>query len=112
MQRLLVPIGSVRVNPKKLRKLHPKKVAKYERDFERGDNFPPIEVENCGGFYTIRDGRHRYIAQLNLGYQMVEVVVVRGGGAPVVIRSAPARLTPCARRLLILAAFAVSGSSA
>jgi hypothetical protein len=92
MQRLLVPILWVRVNPKKLRKLHPKKVARYEREFERGDEFPPIEVENCGGFYTIRDGRHRYIAQLNLGYQMIDVVVVRGGGALVVDRSGLARL--------------------
>jgi hypothetical protein len=75
---LVVPIGSVRVNAKKLRKLHPKKVAQYEADFECGDEFPPIEVEDCGGFYTVRDGRHRYIAQSNLGYTMIDVVVVRG----------------------------------
>ena len=81
MHRLTVPITSVRVNPKKLRKLHPKKVAQYERDFERGDDFPPIEVEDCGSFYTVRDGRHRYIAQAHLGYQMIDVVVVRGGRA-------------------------------
>jgi hypothetical protein len=74
---LVVPMHLVRVKAKKLRKLHPTKVAQYEQDFERGDEFPPIEVEDCGEFYTVRDGRHRYIAQKNLGYAMIDVVVVR-----------------------------------
>lgn len=99
MQSRLVPIDSVRVKQKKLKKLHPTKVAQYERDFEQGDEFPPIEVEDCGGFYTIRDGRHRYIAQKNLGYTMIEVVVVRSNAG--VLRAlspgtpAPPRLHAC-----------------
>lgn len=75
MHRRTVPIESVRVNAKKMRKLHPRKVTQYEHDMERGDEFPPITVEDCGEFYTVRDGRHRYIAQKNLGYTMIDVVV-------------------------------------
>jgi hypothetical protein len=82
-RRLVVPIALVRLKPKKKLKLHPSKVAQYEHAFERGDAFPPIEVIDCGSFYTIRDGRHRFIAQLNLGYTMIDVVVVRGGDAGV-----------------------------
>lgn len=101
MEVFVVPIKLVRVNAKKLRKLHPKKVMQYEAFFERGDEFPPIEVEYCGGFYTVRDGRHRYIAQANLGYAMIDVVVVRNAG---VLRGiAPdAPALPCFIRLLEL----------
>ena len=81
----VVPIHAVHVSPKKIRKLHPKKIQQYEYDYERGDHFPPIEVEDCGTFYTVRDGRHRYIAQLNLGYTMIDVVVVRSNaGVPAI----------------------------
>ena len=66
----------IRVNQKKLRKLSQAKISQYLRDFERGDAFPPIEVENCGGFYTIRDGRHRFQAQLLCGYRLVTVTVM------------------------------------
>ena len=48
---------------------------RYERDYELGDSFPPITVEDNGGFYTIRDGRHRYQAQLRAGHCLVEVDV-------------------------------------
>jgi hypothetical protein len=94
MHRLTVPIESVRVHIKKLRKLHPRKVAQYEADFEYGDEFPPIEVENCGAFYTIRDGRHRYIAQKNLEYAMIDVVVVRGNAGVLSGRSASSTPAP------------------
>ncbi len=70
-----VPIDSVRVNRKKLRKLSQAKIVRYERDYELGDSFPPITVEDNGGFYTIRDGRHRYQAQLRAGHCLVEVDV-------------------------------------
>lgn len=80
MERLTVPITLIRLKEKKRRKLHPKKVAQYEQAYERGDEFPPIEVENCGTFYTIRDGRHRFIAQQNLEYRMIDVVCVRNAG--------------------------------
>src|SRR5688572_30934887 len=101
MDWLVVPIETVRLNPKKLRKLHPKKVAQYQRDYDRGDEFPPIEVENCGTFYTIRDGRHRYVAQHNLGYAMIDVVVVRGGGAVVISCEALARVRSAVLPLFI-----------
>lgn len=69
----LIDVDSIRVNPKKLRKLSRAKILKYATDYDRGDSFPPIVVENCGGFYTVRDGRHRYQAQLIAGARLVEV---------------------------------------
>ena len=71
----IVPIDSIRVNRKKLRKLSQAKIARYECDYDLGNVFPPITVEDNGGFYTIRDGRHRYQAQLRAGYRLVEVEV-------------------------------------
>lgn len=71
----LIDIANVNVNRKKLRKLSQAKIRRYVLDYERGDDFPPIMVEDCGGFYTVRDGRHRYQAQLTAGYSKVWVVV-------------------------------------
>jgi len=68
-----VDVTDVRVNAKKLRKLSQAKIARYIDDYERGDSFPAITVEDCGGFYTVRDGRHRYQAQLACGYRRIEV---------------------------------------
>jgi hypothetical protein len=68
-----VAIKDIYVNHKKLRKLSHVKIDQYVRDYERGDSFPPITVDDCGEFYTIRDGRHRYQAQLSAGYSLIEV---------------------------------------
>ena len=68
-----VPIDAIRVNHKKLRKLSQAKIDRYFREYERGDEFPPIKVDFCGDFYTIRDGRHRFQAQLHAGYAMIAV---------------------------------------
>ncbi len=78
-----VPIAALRVNPKKLRKLSAAKIRRYIRDYEAGDEFPPLTVLDCGSFYTIRDGRHRYQAQLACGYQVVAVVVVNQVGSSI-----------------------------
>ena len=72
---LYVSVDQIRVNAKKLRKLSDKKVGQYLRHYDRGDMFPPITVEDNGGFYTINDGRHRFQAQLRAGYTLVEVSV-------------------------------------
>lgn len=72
---LLVDIADVNVNPKKLKKLSQAKICQYLCDYERGDEFPPILVEDCGGFFTVRDGRHRYQAQLLAGYDKISVIV-------------------------------------
>jgi hypothetical protein len=74
-QPQLVDITLVNVNRKKLRKLSQAKIRQYVGDYERGDDFPPIVVEDCGGFYTVRDGRHRCQAQLAAGYCKIWVVV-------------------------------------
>lgn len=68
-----VDVGMIRVNPKKLRKLSAAKIRRYASDYDAGDHFPPIVVEDCGGFYTVRDGRHRFQAQLLIGCRHVEV---------------------------------------
>lgn len=68
-----VPIDRVRVNPKKLRKLSMAKIRRYAAEYEAGDEFPPLSVFDCGGFYTVRDGRHRFQAQLACGYRVVAV---------------------------------------
>ncbi len=75
MRTTHVPINTINVSAKKLRKLSQAKIAKYVQCYDRGDSFPPITVEDNGGFYTIRDGRHRYQAQLRAGFAMVEVSV-------------------------------------
>lgn len=69
-------VDQIRLSPKKQRKLHPAKVAQYQRDYEAGDVFPPIEVRNCGDFYVIREGRHRYISQCRAGFWFVDAQVV------------------------------------
>ena len=74
-QLLYVPVDRVRVNHKKLRKLSQVKIDRYAREYERGDDFPPISVDDCGGFYTIRDGRHRFQAQLLAGSQVIGITV-------------------------------------
>ncbi|MDB5162912.1 MAG: ParB-like nuclease domain [Candidatus Saccharibacteria bacterium] len=71
--KLYVPIDAIRVNHKKLRKLSKVKIDRYYREYERGDEFQPITVDFCGDFYTIRDGRHRFQAQLYAGYSLIEV---------------------------------------
>lgn len=63
----------IRVNPKKLRKLSMAKIRQYAADYDSGDQFPPIVVEDCGAFYTVRDGRHRFQAQLLSGVRVIEV---------------------------------------
>jgi|GEM_PF-1485130 len=65
----------IRVNPKKLRKLSTAKINQYASDYDSGDCFPPIVVEDCGEFYTVRDGRHRFQAQLMIGCRHIEVSV-------------------------------------
>ena len=71
----VVDATEVRVNPKKLRKLSAVKIRQYMHDYDRGCDFPPITVEDCGGFYTVRDGRHRFQAQLGCGYRYIEVSI-------------------------------------
>ena len=71
----VVDAAAVRVNPKKLRKLSAVKIRQYMHDYDRGCDFPPITVEDCGGFYTVRDGRHRFQAQLGCGYRYIEVSI-------------------------------------
>ena len=71
----LVDANEIRVNCKKLRKLSNAKIAQYVRDYESGDDFPPITVDDCDGFYTINDGRHRYQAQLAAGFAKIAVIV-------------------------------------
>lgn len=70
-----VHVDLIRVNPKKLRKLSEAKIKRYMLDYEHGDDFPAISVNDCGSFYTVRDGRHRLQAQLRAGYTHVEVAV-------------------------------------
>ncbi len=70
-----VNVEFINVNHKKLRKLSQAKIRQYLLDYERGDDFPPITVEDCNGFFTVRDGRHRYQAQLLAGHTKVSVVV-------------------------------------
>jgi hypothetical protein len=70
-----VDVEFIHVNPKKLRKLSQAKIRCYARDYERGDDFPPISVTDCGGFYTVRDGRHRLQAQLLVGFNLIAVQV-------------------------------------
>lgn len=71
----LVDIGSIRVNPKKLRKLSQAKIRQYAANYDTGSHFPPIVVEDCGEFYTVRDGRHRFQAQLLAGVRVIEVSI-------------------------------------
>ncbi|HRC28504.1 MAG TPA: ParB N-terminal domain-containing protein [Candidatus Saccharimonas sp.] len=68
-----VDISLIRVNHKKLRKLSQAKIARYLSDYDRGDDFPPIVVEDCGAFYTVRDGRHRFQAQQQAGFRQIAV---------------------------------------
>lgn len=72
---VLLDADKIRVNHKKLRKLSNAKIAKYRREYENGDDFPPITVDDCNGFYTIGDGRHRYQAQLGAGFSKIAVIV-------------------------------------
>jgi ParB-like chromosome segregation protein Spo0J len=72
---ILVDVDKIRVNHKKLRKLSNAKIVQYIRDYEGGDTFPPITVDDCDGFYTIGDGRHRYQAQRAVGFALIEVIV-------------------------------------
>ncbi|HVX24036.1 MAG TPA: ParB N-terminal domain-containing protein [Candidatus Saccharimonadales bacterium] len=65
----------IHVNSKKLRKLSEAKIQRYVRDYERGDDFPPISVDSCGSFFTVRDGRHRLQAQLRAGFTRIAVTV-------------------------------------
>ena len=68
---VLIPVEAVRVSERKLRKLSSAKIRQYATGYEAGDDFPPIQVDDCGGFYTIRDGRHRFQAQLLCGIRML-----------------------------------------
>lgn len=70
-----VAIEDVYVNRKKLRKLSNAKIGQYVHAYESGDDFPPISVDDNGGFYTIFDGRHRYQAQLRAGFAVIAVSV-------------------------------------
>lgn len=72
-----VDASLIRVNAKKLRKLSQAKIRQYARDYEHGDDFPALSVSDCGSFYTIRDGRHRFQAQLLAGFRLVAVEVRR-----------------------------------
>lgn len=71
----IVSVESVRVNPKKLHKLSAAKIRQYSHDYDCGSDFPPITVEDCGEFYTVRDGRHRFQAQLACGHRFIEVSI-------------------------------------
>lgn len=71
-----VPIESVRVSSKSLRKLSADKVARYSALYESGREFPAISVLVCEGFYTVRDGRHRLFAQMKAGFSTVLVTVL------------------------------------
>jgi ParB-like chromosome segregation protein Spo0J len=70
-----VAVNLIHVNPKKYRKLSEAKIQRYVQDFEHGDAFPPISVNNCGDFYTVRDGRHRLQAQIRAGFTHIAVLV-------------------------------------
>jgi ParB-like chromosome segregation protein Spo0J len=70
-----VAIDDIFVSRKKLRKLSDAKITQYAQAYEGGEEFPPISVDDNGGFYTIFDGRHRYQAQLRAGFTLVAVSV-------------------------------------
>lgn len=70
-----VGIAQVNVNQKKLRKLSQAKIRQFLFGYERGDDFPPILVEDCGDFYIVREGRHRFQAQLLAGYDRIAVTI-------------------------------------
>jgi hypothetical protein len=70
-----VAVSVIRVNHKKLRKLSQAKILRYAVDYERGDDFPPIAVDDCGDFFTVRDGRHRLQAQLIAGFATVAIQI-------------------------------------
>ena len=71
----IVDAATVRVNAKKLRKLSSAKIRQYSHDYDLGCEFPPITVEDCGEFYTVRDGRHRFQAQMAAGFRYIEVSI-------------------------------------
>lgn len=71
-----VSIHRINVNSKRLRKLSAVKICRYVADYEAGAQFPAITVVDCGDFYTIRDGRHRYQAQLACGFKVVAAIVI------------------------------------
>jgi ParB-like chromosome segregation protein Spo0J len=70
-----VAVDDIFVSRKKLRKLSDAKIAQYAQAYEGGEEFPPISVDDNGGFYTIFDGRHRYQAQLRAGFTLIAVSV-------------------------------------
>lgn len=72
---IYIDASLIRVSEKKQRKLSQAKIRQYAAAYDRGDEFPPIVVEDCDGFYTVRDGRHRFQAQLICGYLMIAVTV-------------------------------------
>jgi hypothetical protein len=79
----LIELERIRVAPKALARASKAKIAQYARRISAGDGFPPIRLAQCSDengqrFYVIRDGRHRYAAQRELDYQLVEAVVVNG----------------------------------
>lgn len=55
-------------------KLSERKIRQYAMAYEAGDDFPAIEADDCGNFYTIRDGRHRYAAQRRSGYATIPII--------------------------------------
>ena len=73
-----IPVSRVKVNPRNLRRVNRRKVAAYAYCYEAGEALPPIKVEANQGFFTIWDGRHRFLAQLEAGYSVIEVEIVAG----------------------------------
>jgi len=67
-QPALVPLTSIRVSQRKLNRLSRTKLDCYRSDLENGDDFPPIILTDCGAFYTIWDGRHRFAAHSLAGF--------------------------------------------
>jgi hypothetical protein len=70
-QPILVPLASIRVSRRKLDRLSRTKINRYCSDLENGDDFPPITLIDCGTFFTISDGRHRFAAHQLAGFGVI-----------------------------------------
>jgi hypothetical protein len=71
-----LPIKCIAQSKKLQRKMCREKVESYRQLLEAGRDFPPIRVLLNGDCYTIRDGRHRYLASREAGHSHMKAVVI------------------------------------
>ena len=102
-QTIWARLDDVRLSDRRARCINVAKVARYREWLEEGRIAPPVRLARNGGFFVVRDGRHRVAAALAAGHAVIEAELHRRIAA-LLGRTVRRLAAACSSRRLLLTA--------